>query len=304
MPNVCRFWSGVLVVAGLSVAAAAATAAPTGGEIAYCYQPLYPGGIHQVYMINADGTGNHKLIQAGIGLNHHSWSSGGDRLAAVGYPDATTWSIYTFAADGTGLTRLTQTRDVWDSDPAWSPDGTMISFARTYPSEGYREEIWLMDSDGGRQRWIGIQGAAAQWSPDGSRLIYASQRGGVYDIFTCSIEGGDERQITQTPAAEGFPAFSPDGSRIAFARSADGSYAAWEVYVMDVDGGNECRLTDNAAYDSYPRWSPDGSLLCFMSDRSQNQHWEVYVMGADGSNVIRITQLPANVTAINPVWRP
>ncbi len=100
MPWTERLSAGALVVAlflTISVAAAAATSR----EIAYCYQPLVEGGLRQIYVINSDGTGNRKLITADIGLNHHSWSPDGERLAAVGYVDGVPGTQYSSRGLGT-----------------------------------------------------------------------------------------------------------------------------------------------------------------------------------------------------------
>src|SRR5512137_1809353 len=147
------FAVGCLLPALVWTVTAFALEEPEGREIAYCFQPMV-AGIHQIYIIRSDGTGQHRLINAALGLNHHSWAPDGKRLAAVGYPDAATWSIYSFAADGTDLTRLTSTPDVWDSDPAWSPDGMRITFTRIYPGLGDREELWIMNADGSECHWL------------------------------------------------------------------------------------------------------------------------------------------------------
>lgn len=301
----CGCVGGVL---GLLLAAATTWAAAASDDaIAYCLQPVDGSGLHQIYIIHADGTGNRRLIDADIGLNHHSWSPDGSRLAAVGYIhdiENWTWSIYAFSADGADLVRLTTVQGVWDSEPAWSPDGRQISFTRIYPDREYREELWVMNADGSEGRWMGLTGFAAQWSPDGGRLVYAATRDGRRDLYTCAVDGTDERRLTNTDATEDFPAWSPDGERIAFARSADGGYENWEIWVMNSDGSDELQLTENDSYDSYPKWSPDGLKFAFGSDRSRPNHWEVYVMNADGSDVVRVTQLRSGLTAINPVWRP
>jgi TolB protein len=278
-----------------------------GGVLAYCYQP--ESGLHQIYTINADGSGNSKLINARIGLNHHDWSPDALKIAAVGYIDDTTWSIHVFNADGSNLIRLTGTTGVWDSEPAWSPDGTRIAFTRTYPNQNGRDEIWVMDADGSDQRWIGVEGFAAKWSPDGTRFVYVSSRAGNYDIYTVQGDGTDERRLTDTSANEAFPTWSPDGSRIAFSAST-GKFntientRTYEIFVMNADGTGAQQLTNNDVYDDYPRWSPDGRLIAFGSDRSASQHWEIYVMNADGADVRRVTTTPSNATAINAVWRP
>jgi TolB protein len=249
------------------------------------------------------------LIEASVGLNHHDWSPDGQRIAAVGYTDSSTWSIYVFDVDGSDLTRLTNAPGLWDSEPIWSPDGTRIAFTRIYPDQDDREEIWIMNADGSDPHWIGLEGFAAKWSPDGSRLLYTSARSGNYEIYTANIDGTDEQQLTRTTADESFPVWSPDGSQIAYSASTGGwntvgNSQTYEIYVMDADGTNVRQLTDNTAYDGNPRWSPDGSLLVFSSDVAESGHWEIYVMNADGTDVKRVTHTPAGVTAINPVWRP
>lgn len=273
--------------------------------IAYCYQPVTGGDLHQIYVIDADGTDDRKLIDADIGLNHHSWSPDGSQLAAVGYHnEAGTWSIYTFSANGTNLVRLTRREGVWDSEPAWSPDGERISFTRVYPDREYREELWVMDADGTNAHWIGLTGMAAQWRSDGGRLVYAAVRDGRRNLYACAPDGTDETQLTDTEASEEFPSWSPDGTEIAFARSDDGAYRNWEIWLMSSDGRRQRQLTDNAAYDSYPRWSPDGTMLSFGSDRSSFRDWQIYLMAPDGSNVVRLTDHRSPITAINAVWKP
>jgi TolB protein len=280
-----------------------------GGVIAYCYQPNTDSSLKQIYAINADGSDNRSMIEASVGLNHHDWSPDAQKMAAVGYASQSTSSIYVFGVEDGNLTRLTNTSGVWDSEPSWSPDGARIAFTRIYPDQGKREEVWVMDADGGDQHWIGVEGLAAKWSPDGSRFIYTSNRSGNYEIYTSNIDGTNERQWTNTSANESFPTWSPDGSRIAYSAST-GEWNTMEntttneIYVMDAEGTNVHQLTDNTAYDSYPRWSPDGSLIVFSSDRAETGHWEVFVMNADGSSVRQLTHTLSNATAINPVWRP
>jgi hypothetical protein len=84
--------------------------------ISYCYQPLIQSlGLKQIYTINADGTNNRAVTNSQIGLCHQDWSFDTLKFTAVGYVDAgnTTWSIFTFHSNGTNLTRLTNTSNVW-----------------------------------------------------------------------------------------------------------------------------------------------------------------------------------------------
>lgn len=277
--------------------------------IAYCFQPSQ-NGVHQIYTIHLDGTDNQKVIDAPIGLNHHDCSPDGTKFAAVGYTgeNFSTWSIHIFNSDGTGLERLTAEEGVWDSEPAWSPDGNRISFTRTYPQQNHRGELWMMNADGSDQHSIGVEGFAAKWSPDGTRIIYTSRRTERFEIYTCKVDGTNEQQLTDTEADEMFPMYSPDGSRVVFAafsgkNSAADNIKTFEIYVMNPDGTGVRQLTDNDCFDSNPRWSPDGSRIVFSSDRNEENKWEVYVMDADGTNILRVTNSPPGITAINPVWK-
>jgi Tol biopolymer transport system component len=274
-----------------------------GGVIAYCLQPS-DGGLHQIYGINADGTGNIKMITSQIGLNHLNWSPDASRITCVGYVNNATWSIYVFNADGTGLTRLTNTNNVWDSEPMYSPLGTEIAFTRIYPNQNNRNELWIMDSDGSNQRYINVEGFSAKWSPDGTQFIYTSNKSGNDEIYTCNVDGTNEVRLTNTNAVELFPIWFSDDRYILFSSSSDGSMNNYEIYRMKIDGTELVQLTNNTSYDSFPRLSPDGSLIAFESDLSVSEKWEVYIMNVDGTNVRRVTNSPAGITAIKPDWRP
>lgn len=273
--------------------------------ISYCYQPLV-SGVHQIYCINSDGTNNRKIIEAAIGLNHHDWSPDTMKYTAVGYVGGgnTTWSIYTFNHDGTGLTRLTYVNNVYDTEPAWSPDMTRISFTRTYPNQNMKHELWIMNSNGSNQHYIGIQGFMAKWSKDGTKFVYTSnQNDNRFDIYVCDTNGTNELRLTNYPGDKRFPVYSPDGSEIAFSEGTANSMTDWEIYKMKSDGTGIRQLTNNNAYEFCAQWSPDGNMFAYGSDVHESGKWEIYVMDTSGANVQRITYSPANITAINPVWR-
>jgi dipeptidyl aminopeptidase/acylaminoacyl peptidase len=104
--------------------------------------------------------------------------------------------------------------------------------------------------------------------------------------------------LTFDTAADEYPAWSPDGLKIAFRSYRDGNY---EIYVMNADGtGQPTRLTFGTAYDEFPSWSPDGSKIAFMSDRDGN--FEIYVMNADGNEQTCLT-LSAAADGL-PYWSP
>lgn len=74
-----------------------------------------------------------------------------------------------------------------------------------------------------------------------------------WEIYVMDADGTNQRRLTDHPAEDWRPAWSPDGTKIAFRAFRDGS---WEIYVMDADGTNQRNLTDYPAWDGMPAWSP------------------------------------------------
>jgi hypothetical protein len=99
-------------------------------------------------------------------------------------------------------------------------------------------------------------------------------------IYTMKADGTERRRITDNTVGNGHPAFSPDGTKVAFERNN-------EIYVANANGTNPTPLTNNAHEDRRPAWSPDGTKIAFASFRDANE--EIYVMNADGTNQTRLT---------------
>jgi len=119
------------------------------------------------------------------------------------------------------------------------------------------------------------------------------------EIYVMDADGSHQRNLTNNPADDVAPVWSPDGSRIAFVSDRK-EYESDDIYVMDADGSHQRNLTNNLAVDVNPVWSPDGSRLAFTSYRDGNS--EIYVMDADGSNQTRLTDDPA--WDEDPAWSP
>jgi Tol biopolymer transport system component len=97
--------------------------------------------------------------------------------------------------------------------------------------------------------------------------------------------------LTNNPAVDEKPNWSPDGAEIAFTSTRDGNE---EIYVMDADGSYPTRLTNNTISDSEPAWTPNGMHILFQSNRDGN--YEIYVMTANGSHQTRLTSSPSDDT--------
>lgn len=127
-------------------------------------------------------------------------------------------------------------------------------------------------------------------------LAYVSTQDG--EIYVVKSNGTGATRLTHSPySSSDQPAWSPDGSKIAFRSQRDGNE---EIYVMNADGSNVVRLTNSAAADMQPAWSPDGTRIVFASERSGNA--EIHVMNSDGTNVVRLTNNAA--IDMEPAWSP
>ncbi len=232
--------------------------------------------------------------------------------------------IYSWYADGSGMQRLTNTGH--ESLPAWSPDGRKIAFVSGRTG---LPRIWVMNADGSGQVALDstVAGSVGRptWSPDGKLIAYDSHGtpDGLYatltQIYVVGADGSNRRQLT--PGNTGYeywePAWSPDGSTIAFSRSYGvGVYAQRHVWLMNADGSNPRQLTSLApdpvaevrTGESAPAWSPDGSRLAFVYGiwSGGPVGGTIYVMGADGFNPTPVTTQPLSETGYQylPAWSP
>ena len=92
------------------------------------------------------------------------------------------------------------------------------------------------------------------------RIVFTSMRDGNAEIYVMDADGGNQENLTNHPAYDAQPDWSPDGTKIAFESWRDGT---GEIYVMDADGKNPIRLTDGPGGKRHPDWSPDGGKIAF-----------------------------------------
>lgn len=247
-------------------------------------------GDWEIFMTGLDGTRVTRLTES-TGLDHNAtWSPDGQRIVFTSARSDPAEEIYTMNADGTGLTRLTNVVGHFDWYPTYSPAGNRIAFFST--RNNHDMDFFVMNADG--TGLVNLSKSSLQdtgrpelypWSPDGTRLLFVRLfSANEASIFLAPADGSGVTRMTNCGKADGYPAWSPDGSQIAFSSNRDGNY---EIYVMNADGSGQTRLTNAAGDDLLPRWSPDGTRIAFDSKRDGND--EVYVMNADGTGQTNLT---------------
>ncbi|MCA1600195.1 MAG: serine/threonine-protein kinase, partial [Acidobacteria bacterium] len=128
-----------------------------------------------------------------------------------------------------------------------------------------------------------------QFSRDGKRIAFESDRSGSNQIWVCEADGSNPIQLTSMGGWPGSPDWSPDGRQIAFdARAEVNSDDIRHIYVMNAEGGPPRHITTGASYDGMPSWSRDGRWINFASNRSGG--FQVWKVPAEGGEAVQVTK--------------
>lgn len=186
---------------------------------------------------------------------------------------------------------------IFYQDVSWSPDGSELLLSRMEIKENsYPTAIYVINADGSGYSKLtdGPDDKWTSWSPDGSKIAYASKKEDNVDIYVMKADGSESIRLTTHPANDTHPDWSTNGADIVFVSKRDGTS---QIYVMDADGANQQKITDTPENKWNPRWSPDGNKVVFYGALEAGKD-SMYVMNADGSE--RMT-LGAGVW---PSWSP
>jgi len=216
-------------------------------------------------------------------------------------------SIFSTNPDGTDKLNLTPNpvfrrgEVTGNRQPAYSPDGRRIAFARTSVG-AFRNDIWVMNADGTDQ--INLTSAAEgnyvepSFSPDGARIVFSDDRD---DIQVIDSGGSPPVDLTSGPALDSDPEFSPDGTKIAFERSEGGPS---DIYVMNADGSLPTNMTAAVPNSSEsPSWSPDGTRIAFTNDDPVTES-NILVIGAAGGATTDLTSAVTGKDPQDPAFSP
>ena len=199
-----------------------------------------------------------------------SWSPGGSHLVfAAKHHDLD--ALYIVSAENGRIQRMFRWRQFNALfSPSWSPDSLNIVFVGV--REG-RSDLYLVNTLTGELRQLTddfYDEIAPRWSPDGTRIAFASDRvldgedsnvlpvGSDRNVFVMDVSTGVITQITRAEGEDSSPCWSPDGRRLAFTSDRNGIY---NLYVADLDSGTERPLTNVIDGVFQPDWSRDGRKI-------------------------------------------
>jgi dipeptidyl aminopeptidase/acylaminoacyl peptidase len=262
------------------------------------FEVLCVAGGAGVILFDSDRTGEshtYRVAEDGSGLLDLTpsteaccgdWSPDGTRVAFTA-PEG----IVIMDQDGARPTAL----HVDGGEPRWSPDGLRLVFTSgaTFISDG---TIYVMGVDGSAPVTIGT-GRSPDWSPDGSRLAFWRRGQCVSDIcsadvFLMNADGSDVRRLTRSSGfgeAYTHPAWSPDGSRIAYRRQAFLGGDGLELIRPD---GSDRQALGGTAGSGRPVWSPDGSTLAFAARTADGEGTELTLIPVTGGGTTVLASSP------------
>lgn len=205
---------------------------------------------NQLYVVNADGSGEHRVVKTKFSVQHPDWSPDGTKITFDSGSNLR-GNVYVVNADGSDLHLLIED-GLWAD---WSPDGSRLVFAS---GRDGNVELYLADADGSNQRRLTRNPRMEyfpDWSPDGRRIAFAVLQDRA--IYVMDTESGSEQRLTRRGNAED-ATWSPDGNWIAYQSSSDGDFEIYAINVVDAlegkGGFNPQQLTNNHVGDFWPSW--------------------------------------------------
>lgn len=271
--------------------------------------------------LSLDGKTQVRLANA-FGIQEAAWSPDGEMIAYANFGE-----IEVMGASGTGQRSLGSSREQagWIS---WSPDSKRIVYMSAVSNDreaspppvaapapgpgeaavgrtsGNEHDVFVRDVAGGEPIRLtdapGTDGGPS-WSPDGSTIVFHSERSGDLEIWSIPAVGGEATRLTDAPGYDLSPSWNPDGTRITFSSERGGDFAIWS---MAPDGSDPRQLTDIEGDEWMPGWSSDGQTMSFMCS-SPDGPGEVCTMDLASGVVTRLTDDDRFMTDLSSEpWSP
>ncbi len=227
---------------------------PDGMAIVFDLQKFSGTFRSQIWVMNADGSGQHRLLEDPFFVDlAPSYSPDGSRIVFTRCRrDFQACAVYRMNAGGTGLTALTPLKvSVQDFAPRYSPDGATIAF-NSSGRGGVQSAVYLMNADGSNVRRLtrpGLLATSPEWSPDGSHIVFSTHCCGLRQptaIWAINVDKTGLQQLTSPGQRHDFsPSFAPAGDKIAFQRDSS-DFSHFAVWVMNPDGTGLTKIQGNS----------------------------------------------------------
>ena len=270
------------------------------GHIVFTCQIFKVQASNQICIMNADGTGFRRLTTDDNKQHFYpSLSPNGKSVTYSGFVEKNNYEIFELRLDDGAVTRITNTFAI-ETAPEISPNGYNITYARYNPTTE-RFQVIVANRNGDDINNVGT-GWDPTWSPDGTKILYASDERGLVQLYTVNLDGKGMKAVSNLPAIRGRSDWSAVGDLIVTY-----SGPAWnrELFIMNADGSNSHQLTPSGGNSQGPSFSPDGKWVAFTAyfDKYGDDHGcEIYVIRVDGTDLRRLTN--NDYCDYQPRWGP
>jgi len=248
---------------------------PDGQQIAFV-RNTDDGGKAVIYVVSLSG-GEPRRVTSFDEIGRLGWTGDGKRIIFTAYG----FGLYSVPAIGGQPERL-QFMSSDASDLAISAKGDKLAYVTSFIDSN----IWRVPRNGKLAPTRVISSTRfdmqANFSPDGRKLAFASDRDGSIAVWVCNADGTDPIRFSRERGAT--PEWSPDGKYIVFDTD---EYGHWTIIVGHSDGSGENRLGENGFDRRAPSWSADGKWFYFTSNRSGK--WEIWKASFPGNQAVQLT---------------
>ncbi len=251
--------------------------------------------VKRLAIMDSDGA-NHRFITNGQSTAlTPRYSPDYSKIAYVSYLNGFA-RIFVYDIGSGRQTLITESRNPTFA-PRWSPDGRWILYSMAVAGN---TDIYRVGAGGGGspQRLTDTPGidVGGSYSPDGSRVVFESDRSGSQQVYVMNADGSDQRRISFFGGRAATPEWSPRGDQIAFTHIA----GDLRIAVMSPGGGGMRHLT-NSWQDEAPTWAPNGRIVQFFRTARNSGETSIWQVDLTGRNERR---LPTPVGASDPAWGP
>jgi len=192
-----------------------------------------------------------------------------------------------------------------DSDPDLDSTGQRLLFSSTRHHAA--ANLYIKSVDGVAVTQLTSDSSSdiqPAFSPDGTRVAFASNRGGNWDIWITSISGDPPVQMTSNDSDDVHPSWSPDGRQLVFCSLPRGGEGEWELWIADASAGASKRFI---GYGLFPEWSPTGETIVYQLARERGSHWfGIWTLTLVNGEPRYPTEIAASAVQamILPTWSP